>query len=323
MPELPDIVAYADSLRSRLLGASLKSVRMMSPFVLRTYEPAINSLEGRTIRNLGRLGKQFVFDFGDERYAVIHLMIAGRFRWIETKNAKPGKIALAQFHFDRGTLVLTEAAQKKRASIHVVNGKDVLRAFNASGLELLSRDDTHVFPVEESAPASATLDDFAARLRTGNHALKRALTDPRNFSGIGNAYADEILHAARLSPILWTSRATAAELQRLFAACVSTLASAVDRLRAKFRDKFPGPGEITAFRPEFAVHGKFGRPCSICGSKVQRIRYAENETNYCPTCQTDGKILADRSLSRLLRDDWPRSVEELESPGLRGSESNS
>lgn len=315
MPELPDIVVYADSLQSRLHGAKLVKVRVLSPFVMRSIEPEISALDGRSMLRVGRLGKQLVFDFGENVYAVIHLMIAGRFRWLDARKTPPAKITLAEFHFDRGTLALTEAAKKKRAAINVVAGLERLRSFDARGLELLSRSDTRVFLLGEGhAAPDATLFEFASRIRAENHTLKRALTDPRNFSGIGNAYADEILHAARLSPVQWTSRLSASDIERIFLACKETLSNAVFRLRAKFAGKFPGAGEITAFRPEFTVHGKFGKPCPICGTDVQRIRYAENETNYCPRCQTGGKILADRSLSRLLREDWPRTVDELESP---------
>lgn len=314
MPELPDIVVYAESLQSRLAGATVERIRIMSPFVVRSVEPEISTLEGRSISRIGRLGKQFVFDFGDQVFAAIHLMIAGRFRWLEAGKKPPAKITLAAFHFDRGTLALTEASKEKRAAINAVSGIEHLSAFDARGLEILSPKDTHVFPLGgEPAAAGATQEEFTLRISAENHTLKRALTDPRNFSGIGNAYADEILHAARLSPVQWTSRLSTDAIKQLFYACRETLGSAVSRLREKFKNKFPGAGEITAFRPEFAVHGKFGKPCPLCGTAVQRIRYAEHETDYCPRCQTGGKVLADRSLSRLLRDDWPRTVEELES----------
>lgn len=307
MPELPDIMAYLDALRPRVVGQILERVRILSPFLLRTVAPPIEEAEGRVVEGLRRIGKRIVLcqghrpsvsdDDGEPLFLVIHLMIAGRLRWLKRGSKPPGRIALAMFDFPAGTLALTETGSKKRASLHLVQGESALATHDPGGLEVL-----------EATPAA-----FRDTLRRENHTLKRALTDPRLFSGIGNAYSDEILHAAKLSPLQWTSRLTDEEIDRLFAAVRGKLEYWTAELRREFAARFPGPGDITAFRPGFAVHGRFGEPCPACGSPVQRIRYAENETNYCPTCQTDGRILADRSLSRLLRDDWPRTIEELES----------
>ena len=296
MPELPDIVTYIDALRPRVVGQPLQRVRLASPFVLRTVDPPITAVEGRQVEEIRRLGKRIVWCLSDDLFLVFHLMIAGRFRW-ERRGAKPpGKIGLAAFDFPTGTLLITEASPKKRAALHVVRGEAALAAHDPGGIEVLDAD------------AAA----FGAALRRENHTLKRALTDPRLFSGIGNAYSDEILHAARLSPVKQTGKLTDEEIARLYTATQRTLRHWVAVLREQFRDRFPGAGEITAFRDGFAVHGRYRQPCPDCGAPVQRIRYAENETNYCAVCQTTGRLLADRSLSRLLKDDWPRSLEELE-----------
>jgi formamidopyrimidine-DNA glycosylase len=298
MPELPDIVVYLDALRPRVVNQVLERVRTISPFVLRTVEPPIEVLAGRKVGELSRLGKRIVLHFDDDLYLVVHLMIAGRLRWLKRGAKLPGKLALVALDFPAGTLVLTEASPKKRAALHVLRGDAALRSLDPGGLEVLDAD------------ARA----FRAALRRENHTLKRSLTDPRLFSGIGNAYSDEILHAARLSPVALTSKLTDNESDRLYTATCNTLGHWIDELRRHFGDRFPGPSEITAFRPGFAVHGRYGQPCPTCGTTVQRIRYAENETNYCPRCQTGGRLLADRSLSRLLHDDWPRTVDELETP---------
>lgn len=328
MPELPDVTIYVEALRERLVGRTLRRCRIAGPFLLRTFQPPAEAAIGRRVRAVGRIGKRVVLSFDDALFYVFHLMIAGRFRWEEgarteterrPANARAstgravqgplttGKIGLAAFEFDSGTLHLTEAATKKRAALHVVAGEDALTQFNAGGLDLFSCDES----------------TFAAVLQRENHTLKRTLTDPRLIDGVGNAYSDEILHAARLSPVKLSRSLTAEETARLLAAARETLLYWTERLRRDFAGRFPGPGEITAFRPDFAVHGKFGRPCPACGTTVQRIVYAENETNYCPTCQTGGKLLADRSLSRLLREDWPRTVEALEQGFLGGPQSDS
>ena len=297
MPELPDVTIYVEALRERVIDRIIRRVQIVSPFVLRSADPPIESVEQQRVREVGRRGKRIVLALDDELFVIIHLMIAGRFRWLKLGARPPGRIGLATLEFENGTLALTEAGPKKRASLHVVRGIAALAAHDPGGLDVLAVDP----------------ETFAAVLRSENHTLKRALTDPRLFSGIGNAYSDEILHAAQLSPITLSQRLTVEEASRLHRATRHTLTDWTDRLRRQFAGKFPGPGEITAFRPDFAVHGRFGLPCPTCGTKVQRIRYAESETNYCPKCQTAGRILADRSLSRLLRDDWPRTVDELES----------
>jgi formamidopyrimidine-DNA glycosylase len=292
MPELPDVTVYLECLRTRIEGQRLDKVQIASPFLLRTFDPPLEELEGRTIRQLLRVGKRIVWGFDDELYLVLHLMIAGRLRWREP-GAKPiAKIGLAAFRFATGTLLLTEAGSKKRASLHVVRGREALAKLDPGGIDVLACD--------EAA--------FAAALTRENHTLKRALTDPHLFSGIGNAYSDEILHAAQLSPLALTQRLASADIARLLAAVKRTLLDWIDRLRKDAGDGFPE--HVTAFREGMAVHGRFGKPCPVCGNKVQRIVYAENETNYCPRCQTGSKILADRSLSRLLKDDWPRTIEE-------------
>jgi formamidopyrimidine-DNA glycosylase len=294
MPELPDVVVYLECLQPRVVGQPLEKLRLTNPFLLRSVDPPPAQIEGKTVRGLRRLGKRLVFALDDELFVVLHLMIAGRLHWKARGAKPPGRIGLAAFDFPGGTLILTEAGTKKRASLHLVRGEDRLAEHQPGGLELLDAD----------------LGAFAAALRRENHTLKRALTDPRLFSGIGNAYSDEILHRARLSPLTWTSRLTDDETARLFDAARATLREWVKRLRADAGDGFPE--KVTAFRDGMAVHGRFGQPCPVCGSAVQRIVYAENETNYCPRCQTNGRVLADRSLSRLLKGDWPHSVEEWE-----------
>jgi formamidopyrimidine-DNA glycosylase len=296
MPELPDIVTYIDALRPRVLGQPLQRARLASPFLLRTVDPPIAAAEGKQVEDIRRLGKRIVLCLSDDLFLVSHLMIAGRLRWARRGAKPPGRIGLAAFDFPTGTLLMTEASPKKRASLHLVRGAAALAAQDPGGIEVLDADE----PV------------FRAALLYGNHTLKRALTDPHLFSGIGNAYSDEILHAARLSPVKQTGKLTDAEIARLYTATQETLRRWIGILRAQFRDHFPGPGEVTAFRDGFAVHGRYRQPCPDCRSPVQRIRYAENETNYCAVCQTTGRLLADRSLSRLLKDDWPRSLEELE-----------
>jgi len=291
VPELPDIVVYIDSLRARIAGEPLERVRLGSPFLLRSVDPPLEALEGRRVRELRRLGKRIVWAFDDEAFLVFHLMIAGRFRWRERGAALPRKLGLAAFDFPAGTLLLTEAGSRRRASLHVVRGEAGLRAHDPGGLELLD----------------ATPDEFRAALQRENHTLKRALTDPRLFSGVGNAYSDEILHQARLSPMKLTQMLTGEETERLYESTRQTLADWTARLRRQAGGQFPE--KVTAFRDGMAVHGRFGKPCPVCGTAVQRIVYAENEANYCPCCQTEGRLLADRSLSRLLRDDWPKRLE--------------
>jgi formamidopyrimidine-DNA glycosylase len=295
MPELPDIVVYLKCLEHRLLGQKLEKVRLISPFVLRSVDPPIESLVGKTVKGFRRLGKRIVFEFEEELFLVIHLMIAGRLLWKPKGTKPPGKIGLATFDFPNGTLIFTEAGTKKRASLHVVHREMFLALHQPGGLEVLQ----------------ASLANFREALLRENHTLKRTLTDPVLFSGIGNSFSDEILHRARMSPLTWTSRLSSEEINQLYEATQSTLLEWIDRLRKEVGDGFPE--KVTAFRKEMAVHGRFGKPCPVCNSPVQRIVYAENETNYCPRCQTNGKVLADRSLSRLLKDDWPRTIEELES----------
>jgi formamidopyrimidine-DNA glycosylase len=294
MPELPDITVYVERLRPRIAGQVLEHAQLASPFLLRTVEPPLREFVGRRIDGITRLGKRIVWQFDDELFLVLHLMIAGRLHWKPPGAKLPGKIGLAAFRFPTGTLTLTEAGSKKRASLHLVRGADALKQHDPGGLDVLAAD----------------LNAFTAALTRENHTLKRALTDPHLFDGIGNAYSDEILHAAQLSPLAWTSRLDADTIARLHQATKTTLVAWTDRLRAEVGDGFPE--KVTAFRDGMAVHGRFGQPCPVCGSAVQRIVYAENETNYCPRCQTGGKLLADRSLSRLLKDDWPRTLEELE-----------
>ncbi len=294
MPELPDIVVYLEALERRVLGQTLKRIRIASPSVLRTYQPDYTSPEGRTVKGLLRLGKRIVFEFPDQLYLAIHLMIAGRLQWKPPGTAVPKKVGLAGLDFTNGTLILTEQGTKKRAGIWVLQGEAALAAENRGGIE----------------PLRASREEFAQALTVENRTLKRVLTDPRLFSGIGNAYSDEILWAARLSPVARSRQLDEEGIDRLYTATVGQLNYWTDLLREAVGEEWPV--KVTAFRPEMAVHGKYGQPCPRCGSPVQRIVYADNETNYCPTCQTAGKLLADRSLSRLLGEDWPRSLEELE-----------
>jgi len=294
MPELPDVTVYIDCLRPRILGQEIRDARALNPFVLRTVDPPLASVVGRTVRSISRLGKRIVVGTDDERYVVIHLMIAGRLRWRENGKKIAGKLAQASFDFDGGTLYLTEAGSKRRASIHVVAGAASLAEFDRGGLEVLDAD----------------FAEFAARLRSENHTIKRSLTDPRLFSGIGNAYSDEILHRAQLSPLALTSRLTDEQIATLFDATKATLIDWTNRLRAEVGKGFPE--KVTAFREGMAVHGRYKLPCPVCGTPVQRIRYADNETNYCARCQTNGRLLADRAMSRLLKQDWPRSIDEVE-----------
>src|SRR5499427_7476721 len=300
MPELPDVNVYVEHLSSRLVGQVLRGVRLKSPFLLRTFSPPLSSAVGKKILGVNRLGKRIVIGLEQELFLVVHLMIAGRFRWKPPGAAIPGKLGLASFDFDQGSLLLTEASSKKRASLHLVRGAAALDQFNRGGIE-----------VEQ-----ATLADFRAALVRENHTVKRSLTDPRLFSGIGNSYSDEILHAARLSPVKRTTQLTDDEVARLFEATRRTLDLWTRRLRDETGPSFPE--KVTAFREGMAVHGRYGKPCPDCGAPVQRIVYAENETNYCARCQTGGKLLADRALSRLLREDWPRSLEELDE-GLKAT----
>jgi len=294
MPELPDVLLYIECLKPRIAGQPLERVRLASPFVLRSVSPPISAINGKNIRGLRRLGKQIILEFEDELFLIIHLMIAGRFQWKDKGARIPGKLGLAAFDFPTGTLLLTEAGSKKRASLYLVQGETALASFDRGALEVLD----------------SSLADFRSALTKENHTLKRALTDPRLFSGIGNAYSDEILHRARLSPMKLTSKLSADEISRLHEATRSTLGEWIGRLRDETGAGFPS--KVTAFRPEMAVHGRYGEPCPACGSPVQRIVYAENECNYCPTCQTDGRLLADRAMSRLLKQDWPRSLDEWE-----------
>lgn len=293
MPELPDITIYVEALEQRIVGQVLDGVRIRSPFLLRTFDPPIESVHGKTVRAIRRLGKRIAIGFDEDLWVVLHLMIAGRLHWKPRGVKLSGKAALAAFDFANGSLLLTEAGNKHRASLFLVRGEDALREHDPGGLEL----------------NSASVDEFSTTLTRENHTLKRALTDPRAFSGIGNAYSDEILHRAKLSPLLLTQKLSRPEIERLFHASREVLDEWVDRLRTEAGNEFPE--KVTAFRPAMAVHGRYGLPCPVCEAPVQRIRYADNETNYCPRCQTGGRILADRSLSRLLKDDWPRHLDDL------------
>jgi formamidopyrimidine-DNA glycosylase len=295
MPELPDVTVYVEALDRQVGGRRLVRIRTMNPFVLRSVEPPLEAAAGRVVRGIRRIGKRIVLDLDDELFVVIHLMIAGRFVWkgADAKSAKPAPNSIAALEFENGTLYFTEAGTKKRASLTLVRGEPALKALDPGGIE----------------PLEASLEEFAAALARESHTLKRSLTDPHLFSGIGNAYSDEILHAAKLSPMKLTRTLTEDETRRLRDATRATLAKWTDQLRAEAAGGFPG--KVTAFHPTMAVHGRFKQPCPVCGTPVQRIVYAENEANYCARCQTGGKLLADRSLSRLLKDDWPRSIDDL------------
>jgi formamidopyrimidine-DNA glycosylase len=295
MPELPDVELYLHALRGHVLAQRLRAVRLGSPFVLRSIEPPLDALCERTVRDVQRIGKRIVLGLDDDLFVVIHLMIAGRLRWRAPDQKLPGRLGLAAFDFEHGTLLLTEASRKKRASIHLCRGREALHRHDPGGIEPLETD----------------VDAFREALTARNHTVKRALTDPRIFSGIGNAYSDEILHRAKLSPVIWTQRLSERHIARLHEATLEVLDEWVARLVAQHGESFPE--KVTAFRPEMAVHGKYGEPCPECGQPVQRIVFRDRETNYCAACQTEGKLLADRSLSRLLKGDWPRSLEELES----------
>jgi formamidopyrimidine-DNA glycosylase len=294
MPELPDVELYLHALRPRVVGARLERVRIGNPFIIRTYDPPVSAIEGSTVLSVERLGKRLVFAFEHDLFMIVHLMIAGRFRWRERGAAIPGKVGLVAFDFPVGTLLMTEQGSKRRASIHLGRGRSTLQDHDPGGLEVLQTD----------------VATFAARLTTDNHTLKRALTDPHIFSGIGNAYSDEILHAAQLSPMKLTSSLSDEEIERLFHATQDTLRIWISRLQQETGDGFPE--KVTAFRAEMAVHGKYGKPCPVCGQPIQRIVYATNEANYCSRCQTGGRLLSDRALSRLLGQDWPKTLEEME-----------
>ncbi len=299
MPELPDIAAYIDALSARVLHTTLQRVRIANPFIVRTIAPEPAALAGRTLETLSRLGKRIVFGFEGEMFAVVHLMIAGRFRWRPPGAPLPGRGGLAAFDFTPGTILLTEAGARRQASIHVISGREALRELDAGGMEILE----------------ASREAFAARLTRENHTLKRALTDPHIFSGVGNAYSDEILHAARLSPLKLTASLTGEEVGALYDAARSVLSLWIARLEDEARHAFPE--KVTAFRSGMAVHGRYGQPCPTCGSPVQRIVYARNESNYCSRCQTGGRLLSDRALSRLMKDDWPKTLEDMEAKRQR------
>ena len=294
MPELPDITAYIHALEPRVLNQPIQHIRIAGPFLLRTAQPPLIDAHGRAVREIRRIGKRIAFGLDHDLWIVLHLMIAGRLHWRASGAKLSGRQNLAAFDFPNGSLILTEAGSKHRASMHLFSGEHALRSIDPGGIDVFA----------------ASLDAFRDVLTLENHTLKRALTDPRLLSGIGNAYSDEILHAAKLSPILQTYKMQAAEWQALYDATRHTLSLWMDRLRKEADSAFPE--KVTAFRPEMAVHGRYGKPCPVCGEKVQRIRYADNETNYCARCQTGGKLLADRSLSRLMKSDWPRTLEELE-----------
>jgi len=301
MPELPDITVYVEALEERIAGQTLERVRLGSPFLLRSVEPPLDSARGARVREVRRAGKRIAIGLENDLWLVLHLMIAGRLHWTKANAKLPGKRGLAAFDFPNGTLLLTEAGSQRRASLHVVAGEAGLLAITPPGIDVMA----------------STLEEFTRALTSENHTLKRALTDPHLFSGIGNAYSDEILHCARLSPVTWSSRLSKDEVRTLHKAVKTTLDTWIKQLRAERGAEFPE--KVTAFRPEMAVHGKYKQPCPACGGPVQRIRYASNETNYCPHCQTGGKLLADRALSRLLGSDWPRTLEELETRLTRKS----
>jgi formamidopyrimidine-DNA glycosylase len=294
VPELPDIELYLHALEPRIVGRTLDRVRIASPFLIRSYDPPIDRVHGKKILALRRLGKRLVWQLEDDLFLIIHLMIAGRFRFLAARAKVPGKVGLAAFDFDTGSLILTEAGSKRRASLYLVRGEAELATHDPGGLEVLT----------------ATVEQFGQALTRENHTLKRALTDPHLLSGIGNAYSDEILHAARMSPMLLTNKLTPAQIEQLHAHTIGILTKWRDELIAETGAKFPE--KVTAFRDGMAAHGRYGQPCPVCGTPIHRIQYATNEANYCPACQTGGKLLADRGLSRLLKDDWPKSLEELE-----------
>jgi formamidopyrimidine-DNA glycosylase len=294
MPELPDVELYVSALRRQIAGRTVRRVRVASPFFVRTFDPPVSALEGAIVHSVTRMGKRLVWEFDGDLFVVVHLMIAGRMRWRETGEAIPAKVGLAAFDFDEGTLLFTEAGSRKQASLHVVRGRSAVTAMDPGGAD--------VFTMPR--------DTFASMLRASNHTLKRQLTDPHVFSGIGNAYSDEILHAAQLSPVTLTQSLDDDEIARLFDAVRDVLRDWTARLQQETGDAFPE--KVTAFRPGMAVHGRYGKPCPRCGAPVQRIVYARNEANYCAACQTGGRLLADRALSRLLREDWPKTLEELE-----------
>jgi len=287
MPELPDVAAYIEALRPRIGGQNLDEIRILKPFLVRSFDPPIQTAAGKKVLGFRRIGKRIVWELEEEYFLVFHLMIAGRFQWKDKDAKPPGKLGLAHFRFPTGTLILTEAGTKKRASLYLVRGEEGLASHQPGGIEVIE----------------SSFDEFKERVQKENHTLKRTLTDPKLFSGIGNAFSDEILHRARLSPIKLSQKVTDDEIGRLHQSAIEVLETWSERLVERYTKKFPGPGEVTAFRPEFAVHGKYEEPCPDCGTPVQRIRYADNETNYCPTCQTEGKLLADRALSRLLKKD--------------------
>lgn len=293
MPELPDVTVYVELIAAKTGGRKIEHVRITSPFVVRSVDPPIKDIEGRAVRDVRRIGKRIAIGLDGDLWIVIHLMIAGRFRWLKPGAKIPGRLGLAAFDFENGSLILTEAGTQRRASITVVRGKQALEEIDRGGVEPLEVDEK----------------TFGEQLMRENHTLKRSFTDPTLFSGIGNAYSDEIFHRARISPIKLTSRLTPDEIGRLYSATREVLTEWTERLRAQAGGEFPA--KVTAFHDEMAVHGKFGQPCPVCGSPVQRIRYASNETNYCARCQTEGRLLADRALSRLLKQDWPRSIDEL------------
>jgi formamidopyrimidine-DNA glycosylase len=293
LPELPDITVYIESLEKRIVGHTLERIRITNPFLVRSVEPPIRDAEGKRVAEIRRIGKRIAIGLESDLWIVIHLMIAGRLRWLAPGAKVPGKLGLAAFDFDDGSLILTEAGSTRRASVTVVKGEEALQSIDRGGVE----------------PLECSLEEFAEQLRKENHTIKRSLTDPTLFSGIGNAYSDEILHRALMSPLRLTSKMTDDEIARLFDATQTTLREWIERLREQARDDFPK--NVTAFREEMAVHGRYGKPCPVCSTPVQRIRYASNETNYCPRCQTEGRLLADRAMSRLLRQDWPKSIDEL------------